>query len=80
METKASGDAGLKRGGQKFGHAHRLDVLRLVVEQLAQLHGRQLPRAAPAPVKDRSPVSQPGIPATSGCSFTSALGSLWSNP
>lgn len=38
------------------GHAHRFDVLGLVVEQLAQLHDHQLLGAALAPVKVRPPV------------------------
>lgn len=80
METAASGDAGLERGGQMSGHAHRLDVLGLVVEKLAQLHGHQLPCAAPAAVKVCLPGSPPQTPATSGCSSTSALGGLRSHP
>lgn len=61
-------------------HAHRLDVLGLVVKQLAQLHGHQLLLAAPVPVKACQPVSQTGIQATSGRSSTSALGALRSYP
>ena len=80
METAASGNAGLERGRQMSGHAHRLDVLGLVVEKLAQLHGHQLLCAAPAPVKARQPVSPPETLATSGCSSTSALGGLRSHP
>ena len=55
------------------GHAHRFDVLRLVVEQLAQLHDHQLPSAALSPVKVCPPVFLTGTQATSGGSTTSAL-------
>lgn len=55
--VRASGPAGAGRGGAArqgraaCGRAHRLDVLGLVVEQLAQLHGHQVLRAASAPFR-----------------------------
>lgn len=73
-------NADLERGRQMSGHAHRLDVLGLVVEQLAQLHGHQVLSAGPGPVKACQSDGLSAILATSGCSSTSAQGGLRSHP
>lgn len=73
-------DAGLERGDLMPGQAHRLDVLRLVIKQLAQLHCHRFLSAAPAPVKACHTISLAGNRDTSGCSSTSALGVRCSHP
>lgn len=79
MGAPASKGRRLGKGRADVWNAHRLDVLGLVVKQLAQLHGHQL-LTAPVPVKACQPVSQDAIPDTSGRSSTSALGFLFSHP